>query len=186
MEFMENIRLSWDLFIIVFFAVVIAYSFIVGRNQTIKIIISSYMAILLADAVGNLFHTYLVPTAPSLQGATGDQALVLVKILVFVFMIVLLAIKGAYDVALAEEPSALTRFLSSLTFGFLNAGLMVSALLVYLTGGSFVTGTVQANLYSNLYDESQFIRSLIDYYDIWFALPAVAIVIVSFFEPMDE
>jgi hypothetical protein len=70
---MENLRLSWDLFIIVFFGVIIAYSFIIGRNQTLKIIIATYMAILTADGLGNLFQTYLLPTAPSLQGDAGPM-----------------------------------------------------------------------------------------------------------------
>ena len=49
-----EINLSWDLFVIVFFAVIIAYSFIIGRNQTLKVIIASYIAILASDGIGNL------------------------------------------------------------------------------------------------------------------------------------
>ncbi|QQR54645.1 hypothetical protein IPG41_05645 [Candidatus Peregrinibacteria bacterium] len=183
---MENIRLSWDLFVLVFFGVVIAYSFIIGRNQTIKIIIASYMAILTADGLGNLFETYVLPTAPSLQGEAGLQVLVLLKIFVFVLTIVLLAIRGGFRVDLGLENSVVTRILANLSFGFLNAGLMVSTLLVYLTGGSFVMGTVQTGLSINLYAQSEFIQTIIDHYDVWFALPALAIVLVSFFQPQEE
>lgn len=183
---MENIRLSWDLFVLVFFSVVIAYSFIVGRNQTIKIIIASYMAILTADGLGNLFEKYILPTAPTLQGANGVQALVLLKVFVYVLVIVLLAIRGGFRVDILPENSAVTRILANLSFGFLNAGLMVSTLLVYLTGGSFVMGTVQAGLHTNLYSESEFIKTIIDHYDIWFSIPAVALVMVSFFQPSEE
>lgn len=183
---MENIRLSWDLFVLVFFAVVIAYSFIVGRNQTIKIIIASYMAILTADGLGNLFERYLLPTAPALQGVQGVQALVLLKIFVYVLVIVLVAVRGGFRVDLPAENSVITRVLANLSFGFLNAGLMVSALLVYLTGGSFVMGTVQSSLHTNLYSESQFIKTLVDNYDIWFSLPAVALVLLSFFQPQED
>jgi hypothetical protein len=183
---MENIRLSWDLFVLVFFSVVIAYSFIVGRNQTIKIIIASYMAILSADGLGNLFEKYILPTAPTLQGDNGVQALVLMKIFVYVLVIVLLAIRGGFRVDILPENSAVTRILANLSFGFLNAGLMVSTLLVYLTGGSFVMGTVQSSLHTNLYSESQFIKAIVDHYDIWFSLPAVSLVLVSFFQPVEE
>ena len=129
---MENIRLSWDLFVLVFFGVVIAYSFIIGRNQTIKIIISSYMAVLTADGLGNLFETYALPVAPTLQGEAGLQALVLLKIFTFVLTIVLLAIRGGFRVDILPEQSVVTRILANLSFGFLNAGLMVSTLLGYL------------------------------------------------------
>ncbi len=180
---METLRLSWDLLILVFFGVVIAYSFIVGRNLTIKIIISSYMAVLMADGIGNLFRTYILPAAPSLQGEVGEQTLVLVKIFVFVLVIVLLAIRGGFQVDVLPEGSVATRILSNLSFGFLNAGLMVSTIVVYLTGGSFVLGTVQRVMETNLYQESQFIQMLVQQHDIWFALPALAIVVVSFMEP---
>ena len=183
---MDNIRLSWDLFILVFFGVVIAYSFIIGRNKTVKVIISTYMAILTADAIGNLLQTYLLPSAPALQGAMGDQALVLIKIFTFVLVIVLLAIKGGFQVDVSPERSVVTRILGNLSFGFLNAGLMVSTILVYLTGGSFVTGSIRAGFESNLYQESHFIQTIVDNYNIWFALPVLAIVIVSLFQHVEE
>lgn len=185
-ESMENLRLSWDLFVLVFFGIVIAYSFIVGRNQTIKIIIASYMAILMADGLGNLFSAYVLPAAPSLQGEQGVQLLVLMKVFTYVLTIVLLTVKGAFSVEFATERSASSRILSNLMYGFLNAGLLVSTLLVYLTGGSFVLGNVKEGLYTNLYQESQFIQSIVDYYNVWFALPVVVIVVASLFAPHEE
>lgn len=182
----DNIRLSWDLFILVFFGVVIAYSFIIGRNQTLKVIISTYMAILTADGIGNLIQTYLLPAAPTLQGEMGDQALVLIKIFTFVLTIVILAIKGGFQVDVPPEQSVVTRVLGNLSFGFLNAGLMVSTLLVYLTGGSFVTGSIRAGFETNLYRESQFIQTIVDNYNIWFSLPVLAIVLVSIFHRSEE
>lgn len=182
----DNIRLTWDLFILVFFAIVIAYSFILGRNTTIKVIISSYMAILVADGLGDLFHSYIVPAAPALTGEAGEQAQILLKIFTFVVVIVLLAIKGGYRVDILPERSIVTRILANLSFGFLNAGLMVSAILVYLTGGSFVMGSAISAYESQLYVESQIIQLMVDNYNIWFALPAIALVLASFFEPREE
>lgn len=183
---MENIRLSWDLFILVFFAVVIAYSFIIGRNQTLKVIISSYMAILTADGIGNLIQVYLLPAAPTLQGAMGEQALVMIKIFTFVLVVVLLSIKGGFQVDILPERSVVTRILANLSFGFLNAGLMVSTLLVYLTGGSFVLGNTQASFATNLYQESEFVKTIVDNYNVWFALPVVGLVLISFFQRSEE
>lgn len=183
---MDNLRLSWDLFIIVFFGVVIAYSFIIGRNQTLKVIIASYMAILTADGLGNIFNTYLIPASPALQGDLGEQTMIMSKIFVFVLVIILLAIKGGFRVDVLPEKRVTVRILSNLTFGFLNAGLIVSTLLVYLTGGSFVMGTVQSAFETNLYTESELVKLMIDNYSIWFAIPALSIVMVSFFEPRES
>jgi lipoprotein signal peptidase len=59
-----EINLSWDLFVVVFFTVIIAYSFIIGRNQTLKIIIASYIAILTSDGIGNLIERFFIGENP--------------------------------------------------------------------------------------------------------------------------
>lgn len=181
----DNIRLTWDLFVLVFFVIVIAYSFIIGRNTTLKVIISSYMAILVADGLGDLLNTYVVPAAPTLEGESGDQFIILSKIITYVIIIVLLVIKGGFRVDILPERTLITRILANLSFGFLNAGLLICTLLVYLTGGSFVFGLGTAAVQSNLYQESTFIQLMVDNYSIWFALPAIAIVVASFFEPRE-
>lgn len=162
-----------------------AYSFIIGENQEIKVIISSYMAILTADGVGSLIENYMFPAAPALEGETGEETLILLKMFLFVLVVVLLVIKGGYRVDLVPKNSLVTRLLTNMTFGFLCASLMVSTLLVYLTGGSFATGTITAATETNLYNESMLVQLLIDNYSVWFALPAIAIVLVSFFEPRE-
>ena len=181
-----NILLSWDLFIIVFFGMVITYSLLIGRNATLKVIIATYMAILTADGLGNVFEQYLLPAAPSLAGQAGIQALVLLKITVFILVILLLVVKGGFRVDMPAENSMLVRVLSSTSFGFLNAGLIVCTLLVYLTGGSFVFGTLHSALETDLYRESELIQLMVDNYSIWFALPAVAVVFLSFVSPHTE
>ncbi len=50
-----NIQLTWDLFILVFFVVIVAYSLIIGRGNTLKVILGTYVAALAADAFGNIF-----------------------------------------------------------------------------------------------------------------------------------
>ena len=62
-----EINLSWDLFVIVFFTVIIAYTFIIGRNQAVKIIISTYIAILAADGVGNIVERYFLGQEPAIK-----------------------------------------------------------------------------------------------------------------------
>jgi lipoprotein signal peptidase len=55
-----NLLLSWNLFIIAIFIVIIAYSYIIGINKTVKTIIASYLAILAADGIGNIFKDYFL------------------------------------------------------------------------------------------------------------------------------
>ncbi len=141
------------------------------------------MAILSADGLGNIFKQYVFPQMPTLQGTDADNALIFLKIFVFVLAIVLIAIKGGFYVDIMFERSLVTRLMATLTFGFLNAGLIVSTILVYISGASFVGGSINIATSTNLYKESQFVKLMIDNYNIWFALPAIALVLISFFEP---
>lgn len=143
------------------------------------------MAILAADGIGNIIQTYLLPQMPSIQGTEADQFLILAKIFVFILVIVLLSIKGGFYVDIMNEQSAVTRILATLSFGFINAGLIVSTILVYVSGSSFVGGSLKLSGVTNLYEESQMVRIMIDNYNIWFAIPAIAFVLISLFEPKE-
>ena len=183
-------NLSWDLFIIVVFAVIIAYSFIIGRNRTLKVVIGTYIAILAADGLGNLFKDYLLSNRMvvkllSVFGVpSDDKALIIIKVLVFIIAIVILAVRGGFLIDLEENKSSIVNTLVNMIFGFLSAGLVVSTLLVFVSGVSFVLGEVNVsngNVIVDLYNSSRLVRIMIDNYNLWFALPAIGFVTVSFF-----
>ncbi len=177
-----DVRLSWDLFIIVFFSVIIAYSFIIGKDRTLKVIIGTYLAILTSDGLGNLFEQYLLPTIPSLSGEDGDQALILMKIIVFIVVIVLITIKGGFTVHVMDDKSTMARIMATFVFGVLNAGLIVSTILVFISGFSFVNGFYGMMSFTSLYQESELVRLMVDNYNVWFSLPAIAFVGISIAE----
>ena len=49
-----DLTLTWDLLLILFFAIVIAYSFIVGKEESGKIIVASYVAAVAVQGLGNI------------------------------------------------------------------------------------------------------------------------------------
>ena len=179
-----EINLSWDLFVIVFFAVVIAYSFIVGRNNTLKIIISSYIAIMAADGISNLMERYLIGENPIL-GAFGfgiDQnMLIILKILIFVFTIVVITIKGRFSIDLGKTKSELMNMVLNLTYGVLSAGLITSTLLIYVSGASLVqeTSIIMNETVLGMYRDSYMVQIMIDNYNVWFSVPAITFVLSS-------
>ncbi len=184
-----NITLTWDLFVIVFFAVIVAYSFIIGRNQTLKIIISTYIAILTADGLGNVLEKYLSPRAlnfffPRLDFAT---ATIVIKILIFVTVIVVLAMRGEFQVNLSEGHTRTIAMIINGLFGVLSAGLIVSTILFYMSGGSFLqlTGGVTNEAIVSIKRDSTLVRNLIDFYNLWFSLPAIAFGVASFWKKSD-
>ncbi|MEK7528563.1 MAG: hypothetical protein AAB592_02260 [Patescibacteria group bacterium] len=184
--------LSWDLFVIVVFTVIIAYSFIIGKENTLKVVIASYMAILTADALGNLFKEFFLASKPFTQflqlvAINGeDKAMMLFKTVIFLAAIVAISIRGQFTV-LRGRQGGVVGFITSMVFAFLSAGLIISALLVYASGGSFlganfaVSSTLQP-----IYTASQLVKLMIDNANLWFSLPALAFVVWSFFGHREE
>jgi hypothetical protein len=185
-----DLKLSWDLFIIVFFAIVTAYSFIIGRRDTLKIIIATYIATLSADGLGNLFSRFIGQTAFFAKlakfmgfGTGVEQFSSILKILMLIAVIVVLTIYGDYEV---EEPQDKNAFISLVTLtalSLLSGGLILSAIIVFANGGSLIDGTASiSESFRNVYEESRFVRGLLDWHDIWFALPGVIFVVISIFQ----
>lgn len=173
-----TLNLTWDLFIIVFFIVIIAYSFIIGKNQTMKVIIASYIAILAADGIGNIIEKYLVGVDPILKIFTVESvssSLIILKIAVFVFTIVLLATRGGFDINLDKEKSPFLNVMMTGGYGILSAGLIVSTILIYTSGISIVEGTVDITntMIYEVYQTSFLVKQMINYYNVWFSLPAI-------------
>jgi len=96
-----QLTLSWDLFVIVFFAVVITYSFIIGKHESVKIIISTYIAIVAAQGMGNLIERLSTESQPlfSMVGLTLDiQLLATTKLILFILTIIFLAVRGGFEI----------------------------------------------------------------------------------------
>lgn len=189
-----NVQLSWDLFIIVFFGIVVAYSLIIGRNNNLKVILATYVAALFADAAGNLFGKTLALSDNFMKMMklfaidSADDATVMTKIIVFMAIIVLLSVRGSYEVDVNSEGPAGTKLVINMLFGFLNACLIVSIALIFVSGTSFIVGDALApsSAFQDIYNNSNIARLLIDQYSIWFLLPALAFIGISFFSQRRE
>jgi len=182
-----NIALTWDLFILAFFVIIVAYNFIIGKNRAMKVIVGTYLAILTADGIGNLFSKYLgsskvLEKVFKLFSIGGiDKAEVTVKILVFVGVLVLLVIKGGFRVHAGDDFEGIIGAIMLGVFGFLSASLMLSTIIVFISGGSFVninSFPIDPTLY-DFYQSSKFAKILIKHYNLWFVLPAIVFILTS-------
>lgn len=190
-----NLQLSWDLFIIVFFVVIVAYSLIIGRDNTLKVILGTYVAALAADAGGNLFGKYFSGSAAFnkilsfAQLGSEDQAVIFSKVLLFVTLVILFAVKGAFYVETADERSAPVRMVLSIVYAIMSAGLVISIILVFVSGVSFVGGgnmeTTGSALWE-IYNKSALVRSIVGNSYLWFSVPALAFLIHSFYSHSEE
>jgi len=181
-----EVNLTWDLFILVFLLIIIAYSVMIGKDQTIKVILSSYIAILASDGIGNLV-TQVIEKSSTLakilsEGAT-DKIQILVKIACFVLLTVLLTTRGAFDIVIAEGKNGFVRVIMTGIYGILSAGLLLSTILVILSGNSVMASGnfLGINPVETIAEGSRFISVLVQNYALFFSLPALVFVISSLF-----
>lgn len=190
-----DIRLSWDLFVVVFFVIIVAYSLIIGRDNTLKVILGTYVAALSADAAGNLFGKYFsgselfIKLLKFAALGTEDAAVVFVKVIVFVGLVILFSVKGAFFVQTIDDRSGPVRFIVSCLYAFMSAGLIISVILVFVSGISFIGGgsneTTGTALW-DVYSQSKFVRSLVSNSYFWFSAPALAFLIHSLYTKKQE
>lgn len=183
-----NLNLSWDLFILVFFGVIIAYSFIIGRNQTLKVITGTYVAILCSDALGNLFARYFVSSDQFLKILSlfsigdADQAVAFFKVLMLITLVVMIAVRGTFDYDAEDDKPMPMRMGMNFVLGLMSAGLMMSAMLIFVSGGSLIVDAALVNNpLTEIYTNSRFVRIMVDYSNFWFFIPGLSLVFVSFF-----
>jgi hypothetical protein len=177
-----EINLNWDLFIIVFFLIIVAYSFLIGKNQTLKVILSTYIAILTADGIGNLIQRYLIGDDGGgvIVAFNDSSAFVVMKISIFVIITLLLATRGAFDIEIGKSKSNFFAFAISLGFGILSAGLIISTILMYISGYSLITAIeAPLNPMADVASISSFVRLMTENYSLWFSLPAIAFIMAS-------
>lgn len=179
-----EISLTWDLMVIVFFAVIVAYSFIVGKDESVKIIIASYISIVSVQAIGNLLETLSGQSASMLDllGFALDMDIIsTIKLILFVSMIIILAIRGGFEMEYASDLSGVWDPVVTAAFGFATSGLLLSALLTYVAAKPLLDDTLaQAPLLQPLLMDSTLVQIMVEYQNIWFCLPALLLLAVGF------
>lgn len=179
-----NITLTWDLFIIVFFAIVITYSFIIGKLESVKIIIASYVAIVAVQGIGNILQRVLGSSASVLKilGITLNIELIsITKLVLFVIILIALAIWSGAEVTYQEEPGFAMHAILTALFGFTTAGLLVSTLVTYAAGVPLLDQNLpNVSALSPMIQQSQLMQLMILNQDLWFSLPALLLLAAGF------
>ena len=181
-----DLKFSWDLFILVFFVIISSYSLIIGKNNTIKVLLGSYVALVAADAIGGLVSHYFMGTqmfvavAREAQMPGDEEAVIFLKVLVFVLMVILFAVRGAFVVD-THRGNSVASFMLHLVYSVLSAGLIISTILVLISGVSVIGGggTVSEAL-TSLTDQSFLVKNMVYYHKVWFAAPALVFLLHSF------
>ena len=167
---------TWDLVIILFFILAIGYGLILGRDKVVVTLISTYIGFVVANEFGNTIYALL--TGQSVFGGNiwiqTNLSIFFIKTVLFVLLIVLLGAKGGYMASSASggvKSGILTGVLS-----FLNAGLIVSSLIWFLTDAARLALISQSHLASLIVSARNW----------WLILPVIVLLVAGFLTPKKE
>ncbi|HLD63337.1 MAG TPA: hypothetical protein VI913_00395 [Candidatus Peribacteraceae bacterium] len=174
-----NLTLSWDLLVIVFFVMVLSYSYIVGKDSAIKIIIAAYVAVLASHGLGNFLQSFAAGSTP-LFAQIGipitETPFGTIKLVLFLIILILLTAHGDLEIHYEREGHSVTELLLVAVFGFATAALLLATLLTFTTDASVLgVGRIPTSFPGN-----PLMNAMITYRDFWFALPALLLIVIGF------
>ncbi len=179
-----DLTLSWDLFIVVFFAMVIAYGFIIGKHSSVKLIIALYIATVAVQGLGNILARVTGESKALLVvlGLSFDSTVLsTTKLIIFAAAVIFIMIRGGINIEYAKEPGSILSTAITALFGFATAGLLLSSLLTFVAGSALLDATLaEAATFSPIIQNSKLMQLLIFNQDLWFALPALLLLGVGF------
>jgi len=174
-----DLTLSWDLFIIVFFAMVIAYAFIIGKHDSVKLVIATYIATVAVQGLGNIFERLTGESHAMLTmlGMSVDTTiLATTKLVFFAAVVIFIMIRSGINIEYGKEPGTMLSTVITAMFGFATAGLILSTLLTFVTGGVILdTALADSTSVSPIIQQSKLMQVLIFNQDLWYSLPAILI-----------
>jgi hypothetical protein len=179
---MMEVSLTWDLVLLSGFTLLFAYSFLLGQNSTIKLILSIYIAIMTADGLAKILKDFVIDPSPGFQDLLGsheESIYVWMRIILFLAAVITFVVKSGFHISLKKHDHWAARLGIHSVFSALSAILFLSTILIYISGNSFVEGMLYAKDIQ-IYKQSLIAQLLIDYYQIWFSLPAMAFLATSF------
>lgn len=186
---MSNLTISWDLTIVVFFAIVMSYSFIIGKEQSVNIIIASYISAVAVQGVGNVLSKLIGgwPTFLASIGMPDDTTILPVaKIFLFALCVIVIVQKSGIGISFAHEGGRILNIAATALFGFASAGLIVSILLTYATGSAILdNGFLTDAPILPVLQQSTLMQVMLLNQDLWYTLPAFLIIVMGFLH-MDE
>ncbi|OIP23351.1 hypothetical protein COX95_03155 [bacterium CG_4_10_14_0_2_um_filter_33_32] len=125
---------TWDLVITLFFLIALAYGFILGRGRIVIILIITYLAYIVSSEVGDTVYKLLTGSVNITNNlwVQSNASLFTIKTVLFALVIILVSLKGELGSLTNMARGIRSTFLTGV-YAFLNAGLIVSSVIKFLS-----------------------------------------------------
>ena len=176
--------ISWD----IIFGAMLAISFLgilfCSHRFTLRVVLGTYISLILSEATALLFENALVPLIPDFQNWVSENDVYFymgIRLALFLIILILFVIKGHYHVHHKSHDMWIMRAILHFFFALIASSLMVVTLFVFLSGESVIDALLGTFAPIAWFDASLFIPMAVEYYGIWLILPAVGMLLNSIF-----
>ena len=177
-----NFALTWDLLIIIFTAIVVTYSLIIGRNEATKMIVAAYIASVATQGIGMAIGLGLKTSEPLLTTVglpTGTEALFVLKLITFVTLIITIMIQTG--ISFDHDEGGILDTTAAGILGAATAIFLLMNLLTFLAHRPLLDPSlVLAPPLQGILHQSQVTSILCNYQYVWLTLPALLFILASF------
>ena len=163
---------TWDLFIIIFFAFAIVFGIALGRERAIVGVIASYIGLITANVGGNALYNLVGGTSANIGSIalSAGSSPFGVKAGIFALIFILLMVKGDFLKKAVTYHTGVFSMLFAGVYSFLNAGLIITALVSFLSDAQRTEILTQSSLGN----------TVIQYQVWWLVLPVLMMIILGF------
>lgn len=185
---MMEIQLSWDIVFVAVFIIVFGFAFIRPHKFTLRLLLGTYLSLIIAESAAFFLEKMILPFAPMLQNWVSERTLLVftsIRLLSFIVAIVLFLVRGHYHIEHKKHDHWLVRSIIHLTFAIITSLLLSISLFAFLSGNSLLDIILGGFLLNDWFDNSFFIEPMLHVFGVWLALPAVGMLIVSIIKPKE-
>ena len=163
---------TWDLFIIIFFIIMTVFGIALGRERAIVGVIASYIGLITANVWGNAIYNLIGGSSANIGNIAlnGGGSPFSFKVTIFALIVILLIAKGDFLKKAITYHTGVFSMIFAGVYSFLNAGLIITALV------SFLNDAQRTDVLS----QSALANTVIQYQTWWLVLPVLLMIILGF------
>ncbi len=183
-----EVQLSWDIIFLALIIVVFSLAFIRPHKFTLRLLLGTYLSLIIAEGVAFFLGVAILPAAPVFQNWVSENELFFfmgVRLILFLIALSLFIIRGHYHVAHKKHDHWLARSIIHISFSALTSFLFVTSIFSFLSGNSVIESVLNNFAPNPWFDNSIIVETALQSYGIWIALPAIGMLLASIIHPRD-
>lgn len=183
-----ELQLTWDILFVALIVFVFAVAFIRPHKFTLRLLLGTYLSLIIAEGAAFFLEKIIIPAAPALQNWVSENDIFFfmsVRLILFFAAISIFITCGHYHIEHKKHDHWLARSIIHFSFAALISLLFVTSVFSFLSGNSFIEAILNNFSPNPWFDNSILVPFALQLYGILLALPAIGMLIASVISPRD-